>query len=98
MTRIASKKILQSARGEACTLRIPMHCVDGNETVVAAHLQFEGGKMGGKTDDHSIAYACYGCHTAIDQRLITPEERWYYMGRGLVRTWRKLIEKGVIKL
>lgn len=97
MKRIISPKITRSARGQDCTLQIPGHCNYNPETTVAAHMNFDGGKMGGKTHDISVAYACSGCHSALDAHLVADDERYYYMARGLVRTLAKLIEQGVIK-
>ena len=79
-------------------MQIPGHCNYDPETTVAAHAQFEGGIMGGKTDDISTVFGCCGCHDAVDQYLITKEERWFYLGRGVVRTLKRLIELGLIKL
>lgn len=96
--RIVNRKILDAARGEHCTLQIATVCNGNPETTVAAHMQFEGGVMGGKESDTNVAFSCSSCHLCLDQYQLPPDERWYYMGRGLVRTWRRLIEKGVIKI
>ena len=79
-------------------MQITAICNGNPETTVAAHMQFEGGIVGGKESDVNVAFSCSDCHTHLDQYRLPADERWYYMGRGLVRTWRRLIEKGVIKL
>lgn len=96
--RLVNPKILRAAQGQPCTLQIPGHCNFNPDTTVAAHLQFEGGIMGSKTDDISVAFSCSECHKAIDAYLVDPEDRYFYMGRGLYRTWKILIQEGLIKL
>lgn len=98
MGRIVNKHILKAARGEGCTLQIPGYCTYNPETTVAAHVNVDGGCMGGKTDDHSVCFADHGCHEAIDRHLIPKEDIIFYTRRGLVRTWKRLIEMGIIKI
>lgn len=94
-----SKKIRDSAKGEACTLRITGVCNRNPETTVLAHLPDESKGMGRKSDDISACYACSSCHDVIDGRVPHDEgELEWYMRRAMVRTWRKLIEKGVIEV
>lgn len=98
--KIESKKLRDSARGEQCTLNIYGVCNGNPETVILAHLPDpESNGMGMKPDDISSCYACHACHDAIDRRTLESlEEREWYMRRAMIRTWRRLFEKGVMKI
>lgn len=101
---ILLKKIRESARGMDCTVESPW-CNHNSETVVFAHYGEAGEKgMGLKPDDTSGAYACSLCHDWLDGRLrMNPENnnedysKIYYWFRAMRRTWRLLIENGVLK-
>lgn len=71
-------------------------CNHNSETTVLAHIQTDGGKMGGKTDDFSACFACSDCHRWLDDYLGDEFERLFYTRRALVRTWRIWIDMGVI--
>lgn len=92
-----SNKLRKSARGQECTVNGP-NCEHHWETVVLAHLQFDGGIMGSKENDLSACYACAECHRMIDQHLFRDEERWFYMGRALARTHKKMHQDGILKV
>ena len=98
-TKIRSKKITQSAKGESCTLRIPSVCNHNPETVVFAHLP---GNKGTGTKNHDIfgIYACSECHDWIDGRhwKVVNESKSSAMLRGLQETQIKLYNKGLIKI
>lgn len=89
-------KLRQSARGQECTFQIVGTCNHDSSTTVLAHLNFEGGSMGSKTNDTSAAFACSACHEALDQYRIS--DRDYYKGRALARTVEAWIRQGVLKL
>ena len=104
-TLFRSNKVRNSARGEDCTIKSPW-CLNGrdcNETVVLAHYNMPGhGKMGGKSDDFSAAYACAQCHDWLDGRFIPPrghhpwlnkEEYWF---KGVLRTLERMFDSGVL--
>jgi len=96
---IVSRKIRTSARDEDCTVQIVGVCNYRPETVVLAHLPDETKGMGKKADDISACYCCSACHDALDGRQWSPEledRRDWYMRRAMVRTWRRLIEKGLV--
>lgn len=95
--RIISPKLLKAAKGQECTLNTAK-CNYDAETTVPAHINVDGGCMGGKTDDFSIAFACSECHAQIDGKKLTQEDELFYTRRGLVRTWKKLIEMGMINI
>lgn len=95
--KIRSKKIMESARGERCTIISPV-CNHDQETTVCAHSNWveHGKSMGQKADDIFVAYACSDCHAWLDHG---PEEkamkRDYWM-RGHALTLKALINKGVV--
>lgn len=100
--KIESKKLRDSARDEECTLQIVGVCNFNWQTTILAHLPDESNGMSTKSDDISACYACHACHDAIDRRnndaSMTGEEREWYMRRAMVRTWRRLIEKGIVTI
>lgn len=101
MGKIISKHIRESARGEACTLNIAGVCNYNNETTVLAHLPDESNGMGTKSTDLSACHACSACHSLIDSPgdiRLTSEEREWYMRRAMVRTWSRLVEKGIVTI
>lgn len=98
-----SKAIRQSAEGEDCTLNIVGVCNYNPKTTVLAHLPDESKGMGRKSDDISACYACSDCHDVIDGRdmkkltaLVESGDLEWYMRRAMVRTWRRLVDKGFI--
>jgi len=71
-------------------------------TTVFAHYGEPGEKgMGMKPDDTSGAYSCNTCHDWLDGRFqpktIPSESKEWYWFRGMRRTWRLLVENGVLK-
>lgn len=58
------------ARGKPCMMQIPFVCNNDPETTVLAHSnsQANGKGMGIKADDAiGAVWACYACHTWVDQ-------------------------------
>jgi len=100
---IRSKAIRQAARGENCTVRFP-GCENRRDTVVFCHSNYnEDGKgMGRKADDIYGVFACHHCHDVLDKRktiqLVTNEVIRDFFHAGLKRTWRRLIERGIITI
>ena len=90
-----------SARGKPCTFNIVGVCSYNAETTVLAHLPDESHGMSRKSDDLSTAYACAECHNVIDGRAphhFEPGEKDWYMRRAMVRTWRILVDEGVVQI
>ena len=99
--KIISNKIRRSARGEDCTLQIAGVCNYDTATTVLCHLPDETKGMGIKSDDISVAFGCSACHDAVDRRVKSAEfeeHSQFYMRRAQVRTLRRLLEKGVLKI
>ena len=95
------KKIMDAAKGEACTLNIVGFCRYESETTVACHLPDGSGGSNRLTGPLSIAFGCRDCHSVIDGRVITPltrEDKEFYMRRGMMRTMNRLIDKGLVKV
>ena len=62
-----SNKLRDSARGQACQLRLDgCNGGDNNETVVLAHLP--NGSMGKKSLDIHAFFCCHSCHEKFDHR------------------------------
>lgn len=100
---IRSRAIQQAARREVCTLQIPGVCNHDLETTVLAHLPDESKGMGRKPDDHCAVFACSSCHDVLDGRRNLRTQDWtqqrdWYMRRALTRTWRRLIDRGIIQI
>lgn len=95
--KIRSDKIRQAARGEICTLNGPT-CRYDTETTVFCHLNesFAGKGMGTKADDIAGFFGCHECHAAYDSGRL--DDKHFYLLRAVIRTHRRLLEKGVIKL
>lgn len=104
-------KILQSARGQECTVQSPF-CINDPETTIAAHSNYmEDGKgRGQKADDIYICFSCGPCHDWLDGRInlnkltnfpgvVEDEnrERRDYFHRAMKKTWRILIDEGILK-
>ena len=95
---IRSKKLRDSARGQACTLEVYSVCNGNPETTVLAHIQTMGGGMGTKADDISACFACSSCHEWLDQHKGTEEDELFYTRRALVKTHIIWHQTGVIKI
>lgn len=93
MTLARSKKIMKSAKGEDCTLRLVGICNFNPETTIAAHVGVRRG-MAIKCGDNMVAYACSSCHAAIDSA--GREEYAADKLRAIEETQEKLIEKGLL--
>lgn len=93
-----NKKILQSARGQECTMNSP-NCNHDPSTVVFCHsnYQSDGKGAGVKADDCFGFFGCSGCHHWYDELYWNKEEKFEYFHRAMKRTWRKLLDMEVLK-
>lgn len=101
LPKVRSDLLMQSARGQACSLRLPGICNHRNETVVLAHLPGIGKSMASKVSDLHTAYACGACHTAIDtfgweRRGLTAAIVLDAMLRGHAETQARMVGMGLI--
>ena len=92
-TKIRSKKITQSAKGESCTLRLT-HC-SSNETTVFCHAPSKYKGIGTKSDDFWGAYGCSNCHEIADGLDESYCNDWM---RAIYETQKRLIYKGIIEI
>jgi hypothetical protein len=101
--RIASQKVINSARGATCALRFPNICGGDPATTVWAHLN--GGRfgkgMGIKAHDILGAHACFQCHAYLDtghgtHPLISSETLLECVLGGVTETWVRLITAGIV--
>lgn len=99
-----SQKLRDSARGQACTLRL-FCCDGGGETTVLCHYPDGSGtgKMAGKSPDYCAGDGCFKCHQLLDNRAeflkhYTMEDYWYFVHRSMVRTLANRFERGLIKV
>lgn len=90
---VRSKKIMNSAKGEDCALRLPGVCNFNSETTVAAHIGRVRG-MGHKCSDICIVYACSDCHREIDSH--GRAEYADDVNRAWEETLNKLINKRLV--
>jgi hypothetical protein len=98
--RLELPKLRKAMRNLDCTLNTPV-CNYDSSTVVGCHINTEGGKIGGKSDDTSMVAGCSNCHSYIDGRTgakLNSEEILFYTRRALTRTFRLLFDAGVIKV
>lgn len=104
LKRLEIPKLREAMKGMECTLNTPV-CNYDSSTVVGCHINTEGGKMGGKSDDTSMVAGCSMCHDYIDKRfhrhgefVSSQDEISYYKLRALTRTYRLLFDERVIKV
>ena len=74
-SRPKSSPIRRSAKGEECTIRLPMVCNYDPATTVLCHSNAlaDGKGMGLKAPDTRAAYGCSACHDVVDGRAPRPE-------------------------
>lgn len=93
-------KITESARDEACLIRLP-GCNGGGETTVFMHYSLSGfSGRGYKSPDWMGAYGCFKCHQLCDGQAhianLTRDDVRLAFAEGVFRTQAKLIEKGLL--
>ena len=96
---IRSRKYLDGSKGQPCSLQITGVCNGDWSTTVAAHVRDETVGRAQKADDISVVDACAACHDCFDGRHYAPlaKEEWlYYAVRGLQRTFRNRVERGIV--
>lgn len=97
-----SQAIRDSARGEACEIRLP-GCDGGGETTVWCHLPeaVAGRGLGLKGIDILGAFGCRNCHDIADRRAPRPARMTEHdialaFYRALARSVVKLRQKGLV--
>lgn len=102
-TSIRSSRIRNAARGQRCTIRLPGICSYDDTTTVFCHFSYATSGMGMKPSEMSGAFGCSKCHSVVDGREKRPhgvliEDVEWCKARGMVETWHRLIEMGVIRI
>ena len=97
-TRLKSNKLTRASQGKECTMNVASVCNYNIETTISAHINIEGGKMGGKTDDLSVVDCCSDCHTWLDQHKGTELDQIFYTRRALIRTITRRYNEGILAI
>lgn len=97
---VRSRKLLDSSKGQPCTLGFP-GCDGGGETTVAAHanMQLCGKGTSIKASDIYSVDACHSCHDILDGRtsfITFPHTLEEYFWRAFVKTTNRRIAEGLI--
>lgn len=98
--RWVSEKLLNSAKGRECALRVADQCAS-NETVVACHINLNGSGFSTKVSDIFIAYGCERCHAIIDGRInhsFSKYELLHYKARAMQETIQIMLDEEILKL
>lgn len=96
-----TSKLTKAARGQECTVQIHPYCNMNPETTVFAHAPSEDKGWAKKSPDWWGADCCSDCHDIIDGRRkvdIPVGEIYNCFMRGVYRTIKRRIEKGLIKI
>jgi len=96
--RIKSSKLTKAAKGKECTMQVANVCNYDTATTISAHVNVDGGKMGGKTDDISVVDCCSDCHHWLDNHIGTELDQLFYTRRALIRTITRRINEGFIAI
>lgn len=93
-----SRRYLDGAKGQMCTVRIPGVCNRDRDTVISAHIRDGSTGMGVKASDLSTVSCCSSCHDAIDGRsIVLSREDWlFYALRGLQETLQQRFDAGLL--
>lgn len=73
------------ARGKPCLLTVPGVCSGDNATVVLAHSNWHDKGAGRKASDYWGVWACYSCHSWLDQGAATSSVKQAHFAFGLGR-------------
>ena len=96
--RMKSSKLTKAAKGKECTMQVANVCNYDIETTISAHINLEGGKMGGKTDDISVVDCCSDCHHWLDNHIGADIDQLFYTRRALIRTITRRFNEGFIAI
>lgn len=97
-----NQKILDAARGEACTANF-YGCTGGGEDTVFCHLNesWAGKGLSQKADDFAGFFGCRHCHDVYDGRQKAPHayavDKYALVLKAFYKTLRRLFELGVLK-
>lgn len=95
--------LLKVAKGEACLLNISPKCLgDEGSTTVAAHSNqlMHGKGKGLKAEDCYTVWACYKCHTMMDQGKMDSDalvEAFESAWIRQIEAWREMADNICLK-
>lgn len=96
---LRSRKVMESARGQPCTLEFEV-CNNDPETTVSCHIHDDHFGMAMKADDTSTVHGCSECHRYMDQGgwigRISQTVLLRHILRAMQRTLRNRIDRGII--
>ena len=96
MKPLVSKKLRQSAQGQACTMRSE-YCNEHESDVVLCHMPLPGmAGTGQKVHDTQSFYGCKGCHHWFDVIARGDESRWREGFRAHAETQSIMLEQGLL--
>lgn len=99
---IRSRRLLDSARGQPCEIRIPGICNHDPETTVSCHVHDDSFGMARKADDTSTFHGCSACHAFLDTGAwlgrFTEAEMLRMILRAVLRTIRARVKLGAIRI
>jgi hypothetical protein len=96
---IRSREVLDSARGQPCTLEFEV-CNRDPDTTVSCHIpdEIRGGAR--KADDTSTVHGCAACHAYLDERrwvgVLTREQVLEIVLRAVLRTLRNRVLRKIM--
>ena len=101
LPKVRSEGLMKAAKGQPCSLRLPMICCFDDSTKVMAHLHGIGKSARSKVSDLHGAFACHRCHDAIDRFTfekhgLTPAMVLDAMLRGHAETQARWVDMGLI--
>jgi hypothetical protein len=103
--RIASQKVIDSARGAPCSVRFPGICNNDPATTVWCHLNGAryGKGMGMKAHDVAGFAGCAACHQYYDVQhgthpLISTDTLLECILGGVVESYVRLIVAGIVNI
>lgn len=73
------------AQGKDCLLRVPFVCNGNPETTVLAHSNWHDKGGARKASDFYGVWACYSCHSWLDQGKAPGEAKYVAFSRGMTR-------------
>jgi len=95
--------LLALAQGEPCLLRATRHCLgsEGSTTVSAHSNELRHGKARSiKAEDVYSVWACYPCHTWLDQGsggFETKTQAWERAHLEQIEKWREIADNPLLK-
>ena len=97
---VRSRALLDSARGQPCTLQFAC-CNHDPATTVSCHLHDETFGMALKADDFATVHGCSACHMFLDHGWVGQiplHELLDHVIRALLRTFRNRLDRGLIQI